>query len=99
MSRDPHELECARAAYAALVEKAKTAAEKRELRKALREFETSCESLVLRAIGAGDSNIDYIKSQMPIKITDKEIYNALGSLTRKKMVRRMGYKLYRNINK
>jgi hypothetical protein len=39
VSRDPHELEYARAAYAVLVEKTKTAKEKQKLRKELREWE------------------------------------------------------------
>ena len=53
--------------------------------------------LVLKAIGSGDSNVAYIKSQMPVEMTDKEIYNALGYLTRKKMVRRLSYGLYRKL--
>ena len=40
MPLDPHELECARAAIAARIEKAQTRAEVKEWRKYLRELET-----------------------------------------------------------
>ena len=39
MRPDAHDIECARAAYAALIERAKTQAEKRKLRKELLEYE------------------------------------------------------------
>jgi hypothetical protein len=51
--------------------------------------------LILKAIGSGTSNVNWIKSQMPLEMSDKEIYNALGYLTRKKLVERLGYGLYK----
>ena len=39
MRPDAHDLECAQAAYALLIERAKTHAEKKQLRKELREYE------------------------------------------------------------
>jgi len=55
----------------------------------------SAASLALAAIGEGDSNMDWIKSQMPIGMEDKEIYNALSYLVRKGMVERVRYGIYR----
>lgn len=51
---------------------------------------------VRAAIGKDDTHIDFIKSKMPLDIEDKEIYNALGYLTRKKLIKRVGHGLYRN---
>lgn len=39
MSADPHYIECARAAYAILIERAKTHQERRELKRELAEIE------------------------------------------------------------
>lgn len=48
----------------------------------------SVAAMVLGVIGPGDSNVSWIKSQMPKGIPDKEIYNAISYLARKKMVER-----------
>lgn len=55
----------------------------------------SAAAKVLKAVGPGDSNISWIKSQMLTDMANKEIYNALAYLTRKKMVQRISYGLYR----
>lgn len=57
--------------------------------------DNSVASKVLRAVGDGNSSMPWIKSQMPSGLSNKEIYNALAYLTRKKMIQRIGYGLYR----
>jgi hypothetical protein len=57
----------------------------------------SAASLVLGAIGTGDSSVSWITSQMPEGLSKKEIYNALAYLTRKKLVSRISYGLYRRV--
>jgi hypothetical protein len=54
--------------------------------------------MALKALGTGDSNMDYIRSQMPPKMRNKEIYNALGYLVRKGLAEKVGYGIYRRVN-
>jgi hypothetical protein len=58
-------------------------------------YDGSAAGMALKAIGDGDSNIDYIRAQMPPKMRKKEIYNALGYLVRKGLAEKVGHGIYR----
>jgi uncharacterized protein HemY len=53
--------------------------------------------MVRTAVGDTETTVEQIKKKMPKVMTNKEIYNALGYLTRKNQVRRLSYGVYRNL--